>query len=79
MIIDTHQHLGRSMFTGVETTEADLLDAMDENGVDVALVIPQPTLEDIPQCHDRIANSTAFVLLVIGVIAALVYTTFLMG
>ncbi|MDA2938414.1 amidohydrolase family protein [Acidobacteria bacterium AH-259-A15] len=57
MIIDTHQHLGRSMFTGVETTEMDLLKAMDENGIDVALVMPQPTLEDIPQYHDRIAKA----------------------
>ena len=57
MIIDTHQHLGRSMFSGVETTETDLLKAMDESGIDVALAMPQPTLENIPHYHDRIAKA----------------------
>jgi predicted TIM-barrel fold metal-dependent hydrolase len=58
MIIDSHQHLGRSMFSGVVTTEAGLLEAMDRNGVDVALVMPQPTLEDIRGVHDRIADAS---------------------
>lgn len=55
MIIDTHQHLGRSMFSGVVTTETDLLHAMNQHGVDIALVMPQPTLDDIPTVHDKIA------------------------
>jgi predicted TIM-barrel fold metal-dependent hydrolase len=55
MIIDTHQHLGTSIFSGVETTEDELLGAMDRHGVDVALVMPQPTREDIRAYHDRIA------------------------
>jgi predicted TIM-barrel fold metal-dependent hydrolase len=59
MIVDTHQHLGRSMFSGVASTEEELLRALDENGVDVALVMPQPTLEDIRQVHDRIAAAVA--------------------
>lgn len=59
MIIDTHQHLGRSMFTGVETTEDELLNAMDRHRVDIALVMPQPTLEDIREYHDRIAGVVA--------------------
>ncbi len=59
MIIDTHQHLGRSMFTGVETTAADLQAAMDREGIDVALVMPQPTREDIRGYHDRIATAVA--------------------
>jgi predicted TIM-barrel fold metal-dependent hydrolase len=58
MIIDTHQHLGRSMFSGVVTTEGELLAAMDRHGVDIALVMPQPTLEDIRAYHDRIAAAT---------------------
>lgn len=57
MIIDTHQHLGTSMFSGVETTAAGLLHAMDQHGVDLALVMPQPTREDIRACHDRIAEA----------------------
>lgn len=55
MIIDTHQHLGRSMFSGVETTEAELIQALDANAVDLALVMPQPTQDDIKTIHDRIA------------------------
>jgi predicted TIM-barrel fold metal-dependent hydrolase len=57
MIVDSHQHLGRSMFSGVVTTEGDLLEAMDRCGVDVALVMPQPTLEDIRAVHDQIAQA----------------------
>lgn len=45
------------MFTGVVTTERDLLGAMDQQGVDVALVMPQPTLEDIRAVHDQIAGA----------------------
>jgi hypothetical protein len=59
MIIDTHQHLGRSLFTGVVTTSGDLLAAMDECGIDQALVMPQPTREDIRQYHDEIARACA--------------------
>jgi predicted TIM-barrel fold metal-dependent hydrolase len=57
MIVDSHQHLGRSMFSGVVTTERALLEAMDRHGVDVALVMPQPTLEDIRAVHDQIAQA----------------------
>jgi predicted TIM-barrel fold metal-dependent hydrolase len=56
MIIDTHQHLGRSMFSGVVTTEPELLAAMEQHGVDVLLVMPQPTLDDIRRIHDQIAE-----------------------
>lgn len=59
MIIDTHQHLGRSMFSGVTTTEDDLLRALDANGVAVALVMPQPTREDVRPIHDRIASAAS--------------------
>lgn len=55
MIIDTHQHLGRSRFTGQETTEVELLDGMHANGIDVALVMPQSTLDTASSHHDRIA------------------------
>ena len=45
------------MFSGVVTTEGDLLEAMDRHAVDVALVMPQPTLEDIHGIHDQIAEA----------------------
>jgi predicted TIM-barrel fold metal-dependent hydrolase len=54
-IIDSHQHLGRSLFSGVVTTEHELVQAMNLHGVDVALVMPQPTLEDVRGVHDQIA------------------------
>jgi predicted TIM-barrel fold metal-dependent hydrolase len=59
MIIDSHQHLGRSMFSGVATTAEELSRAMDAHGVDVALVMPQPTREDIRGVHDAIAKAVA--------------------
>jgi predicted TIM-barrel fold metal-dependent hydrolase len=57
MIIDTHQHLGQSMFSGVRTTSQQLLAAMDLHQIDLALVMPQPTRDDIRPIHDHIAQS----------------------
>ncbi len=54
-IIDSHQHIGRSMFSGVETTESDLIAAMDAQGVETAFAMPQPTREDVRPIHDQIA------------------------
>ncbi|WP_134701015.1 amidohydrolase family protein [Ammoniphilus sp. YIM 78166] len=58
MIIDTHCHLGVSKFSGVDTTEEDLIRAMDWNGVQASLVMPQPTLEDISEVHRRIYRAS---------------------
>jgi hypothetical protein len=55
-IIDTHAHLGTSKFSGVSTTETDLLEAMDRHGVAASLVMPQPTLENVGDIHRRIAE-----------------------
>jgi len=55
-IIDTHVHLGTSRFSGVSTEEEDIIQAMDRHGVAASLVMPQPTLEDIPAVHARIAE-----------------------
>lgn len=55
-IIDTHGHLGISRFSGVETREEEIMDAMDLSRVMASLIMPQPTLEDIPSVHDRIAR-----------------------
>ncbi|MCR2804746.1 amidohydrolase family protein [Paenibacillus soyae] len=53
-IIDTHVHLGKSKFSGVESHEADILNAMDRHGVTTSLVMPQPTLDDVRDVHTRI-------------------------
>jgi uncharacterized protein len=58
-IVDAHQHLGRSMFSGVETAEPELLAALDAQGVAAALIMPQPTRDDIRPIHDRIAEAAA--------------------
>lgn len=55
VVTDTHQHLGVSRGTGYETTEAGLLAAMDREGIDRALVMPQATLDTAAAVHDRIA------------------------
>ena len=57
MIIDTHEHLGRSRFTGHETTEDSLRTAMDRYHVDAALVLPQATLDAASAQHDLIATA----------------------
>jgi len=55
VIVDSHAHIGTSAFSGVTTTEDELLRGMDENGIDMALVMPQPSPEDYRALHDRIA------------------------
>lgn len=52
--IDTHVHLGTSRFSGVATTEEEILLAMDRYSIGTSLVMPQPTLEDISEVHTRI-------------------------
>jgi predicted TIM-barrel fold metal-dependent hydrolase len=56
-VVDSHQHIGTSMFSGVETTAEGLLAAMDAHGVDLAFAMPQPTREDVRPIHDRIAEA----------------------
>jgi len=53
-IIDTHAHLGVSRFSGVQTTEDEMIEVMDHFEVSAALVMPQPTSENIPDVHQRI-------------------------
>lgn len=59
-VIDAHCHIGHSLASGVEITEEGLLAVMAANGVDAALVMPQPHqgLEVAP-IHDRIARFAA--------------------
>lgn len=57
-VIDTHGHLGISKFSGVETKETEIIEAMDLHHIAASLIMPQPTLEDIPSVHARIARMT---------------------
>ncbi|MGG1639011.1 amidohydrolase family protein [Paenibacillus sp. NRS-1760] len=52
--IDTHVHLGVSRFSGVATTPDAIIQAMDRFGIQSSLVMPQPTLESIPEVHKAI-------------------------
>lgn len=49
-------HLGTSRFSGVSTTEDDLIQAMDQFDIATAFVMPQPTLENVFDVHTRIAG-----------------------
>ncbi|WP_281890663.1 amidohydrolase family protein [Paenibacillus sp. YYML68] len=53
-VIDTHVHLGVSRFSGVGTTPEAIIQAMDGYGIHTSLVMPQPTLESIPDVHKAI-------------------------
>ncbi|MBI3972271.1 MAG: amidohydrolase [Chloroflexi bacterium] len=55
--VDTHGHLGPSPTgsTG-ETTEVEVLEAMEANGVTTTLVMPQSLQPDERASHDRIAR-----------------------
>jgi uncharacterized protein len=56
-IIDVHCHIGTSLVSGVEITEAQLLQTMAENGVGTAMVMPQPHQGmEVAPIHDRIAR-----------------------
>lgn len=53
-IVDTHGHLGPSPSGSAETGEAEVLAAMDANGVAVTLVMPQSLQADERAAHDRV-------------------------
>lgn len=56
-VIDAHCHLGKSLLSGVEITEDGLLATMHANGIDMALVMPQPFQGlEVVAIHDRIAR-----------------------
>ena len=56
-VIDAHCHLGKSLLSGVDITEEGLLATIRANGVDVALVMPQPFQGlEVVAIHDRIAR-----------------------
>lgn len=51
---DTHTHIGIARHSGRRRTADDLLRSMDEHGVDRAVVIPFPVVEDHRAAHDEI-------------------------
>lgn len=55
MIIDVHQHLGPCRVFGLNIEEAELMAALDRNGVDAAIVQPYPGAPSPAAVHDRIA------------------------
>lgn len=57
LLVDAHCHLGRSVVSGVEIDESALLGTMAENGIGVAMTMPQPHQGlDVVPVHDRIAR-----------------------
>ena len=59
-IVDVHTHLGPDRLFGLAPVEpAALVAAMDRAGVDVALAMPQPGVDDPAGEHDRIAEAAA--------------------
>ena len=59
-VVDTHGHLGPSPTGSAgEITEAEVLAAMEANGVAATLVMPQSLQADEPAAHDRIAAFAA--------------------
>jgi uncharacterized protein len=58
-VIDTHAHLGECCVFGLYSTEEDMLQRMDECGVDATIVQPYPGAKDYVKRHDEIANLCA--------------------
>lgn len=55
-IIDAHSHLGECHVFGLDNKENDLIQRMDENGIDAAIVQPYPGARDAVKTHDQIAE-----------------------
>jgi uncharacterized protein len=58
-IFDTHTHMGKARHSGRSTTADELLRVMDEHGVDRAVAIPFPVVEDHRAQHDLIGRAVA--------------------
>ena len=55
-IIDTHCHFGVSKLSPIHITEANLVQSMDANGVELALVMPHAVSDDPKAEHDHVAE-----------------------
>lgn len=53
-IFDAHTHLGTARHSGRRFTASRMLAWMDASGIDRALVIPFPVVEDYREAHDEI-------------------------
>lgn len=58
-LYDTHAHLGQARHSGRCHTTGDLLRQMDASGVDRAMLIPFPVVEDHRAEHDKIAAAVS--------------------
>jgi predicted TIM-barrel fold metal-dependent hydrolase len=53
-VFDTHTHVGRAVHSGRVYSGAQLVEAMEQHGIDRSVVIPFPLVEDQPAAHDEI-------------------------
>jgi predicted TIM-barrel fold metal-dependent hydrolase len=56
-IFDTHTHMGRARHSGRSCTAGELMRVMDDHGVDRAVAIPYPVVEDHRCEHDLIGRA----------------------
>ena len=56
-VFDTHTHMGTARHSGRSATADDLLRNMDQAGVDRALAIPFPVVDDYRAQHDLIGKA----------------------
>ncbi len=56
-VYDTHTHIGEARHSGTRRTAEQLLRSMDAVGVDRAVVIPFPVVEDHRAAHDEIGRA----------------------
>jgi uncharacterized protein len=56
-LFDTHTHIGKARHSGRVYSADDLLRDMDRFGVDRAVVIPFPVVEDCRAAHDEIGRA----------------------
>lgn len=56
-VYDAHAHLGVARHSGRRHTADELLRTMDRTGIDRALLIPFPVVEDYRAAHDGIASA----------------------
>ncbi len=56
-VFDTHTHLGAARHSGRTASAGELLRVMDEHGVDRAMAIPFPVVDDYRAEHDLIGRA----------------------
>jgi hypothetical protein len=58
-IFDTHTHIGTARHCARSFSAGELLSGMDRYGVDRALAIPFPVVEDYPAANDEVGRAVA--------------------